>query len=898
MITPGAGADLRTRDTPIRTRETPIAHILKKPMKMPALSSTTEFIALLRQSGIYQSGAFDEAMAKVPDLPEDPNRAAAVCVQRGILTRFQAKLLLSGRSRGFRLGQYVILDQLGQGGMGTVFLAEHTTLRRHAALKVLNPAKDASESHVAIERFLREARAAAALDHPNIVRIHDIAMQGSIHYIALEYVDGQTLEQMLQKGGPITPSRAIEYIAQAAAGLQHADERGFVHRDIKPSNLILTKDQKTLKILDMGLARSFTNEDDKLTEKLDNGGVAGTVDFISPEQSLGHIEVDIRADIYSLGATFFTLIAGKPPFQGNTTQKLAQHQMKPAPSLTEIDRTLPRELAAVVAKMLAKKPKDRYQTPADVIAALGPWLGGNSRTNLPGGPALSEVALSNAPTERQEPSTASVDAPTRIAPDTLSEATANTERRTTRRRKRQKAAAAQRKKSLLIGVGLLGMLLLGVVGGVLAFGDSKKPEHVSNNPPANNPPANNSPGNNPPKSNPNPPRNLPPVAKPSNISAGDLLYHADFLNLKPGARAAQVGEKFLVQQLGGQNLPQNWALNHQIAAAADYMIADIDGVRALGIRHNKGAHTEVICRLDYMTTTQNIGETRVFRIVYQFEGTGFANAGMKLDKEPYTKFVLEPLFPSLGKWQQVEFTFTRTSTDPVGFICQIGPDPKTPAESAEAGGTLWIRSLDVWAGRVAAAPAAPVPAAPAVTANYAEWKEGATVYQSDLAAIPPFQVTKEGAKVQTGTPEQLPKGVRVGCWKPTATAEFRCESVAGSQTLALANLTSEKSGQIVFDLEREMNLRLSPGKVYRVAVDYTTQNNTTGALMVQSPDADFRSILRIPLSATAGMWKTASGEFKRKDGESVRLNLENLSVGEGNILYIRSIGVTELVKPG
>jgi serine/threonine protein kinase len=860
---------------------------------MPALASTTEFIALLRQSGIYQAGAFDEALAKVPDLPEDPSRAAIVFVQRGVLTRFQAKLLLNGRSKGFRLGQYVILDQLGQGGMGTVFLAEHSTLRRHVALKVLNPPKDAHDSQVAIERFLREARAAAALDHPNIVGLHEVAQQGNIHYIALEYVDGPTLEQLLQKGGPITPSRAVGYIAQAAAGLQHADERGFVHRDIKPSNLILTKDQKTLKILDMGLARSFTNEEDKLTERLDNGAVTGTVDFISPEQSLGYTNLDTRADIYSLGATFFTLITGKPPFQGNTTQKLAQHQMKPAPDLAELDPTLPKGLAAVVSKMLAKKPKDRYQTPNEVIEALAPWLG-NSRTNL-GSAAMMETAMSgtalgNAPTERQEPpATESVSIPVNVEHNTssVSEGAASTERRTTRRRKKHKAAPPpmpQKTKLLLIGGTVIGSLLVGIIGGVLAFGGSKKPE-TAKAPEGNSPVA--PPTNTPPKGNQNPPRNQPPVVKPP-ASTGDLLYHADFLNLAPTSRTVPVGEKVFSSQIGNQNLPPGWNINHhETTTAADYMISDAAGVQALGVRHVKGGRTEVLCRLDSVIGTTGIGETRVFRVTYQFEGTGIAHAGVKLDKDPYTKYVIEPLTRTNGNWQQAEFTFTRPSADPVVFICNLAADPK----SSGSGGTLWIRSIDVWKERAAAA-------APGATTNqYAGWKSGDVIYKSDFSTIEPFQITKEGMKTRTGTPEQLPKGIKASCWRPNATTEFRCESIDGSKALGLTNLSNEKSGQIAFELEREMDLHLTPGKAYRVTVEYTTRNMGSGALNVQTPDVNFQRTLHIPLPTTDGEWKTASGEFERKDGELIRLQLENFAVGEGNTLSVRSIEVVELVKP-
>ncbi|MDY3551166.1 protein kinase [Gemmata sp. JC717] len=336
---------------------------------MSELSTAAEFLDVVRKSGIYTPDGLDAALRDVEELPADPNRAAAVLVKCGVLTPFQAKNLLAGKYRGFRFGPYVIRAPLGRGGMGVVYLAEHPSLHRPAAIKVLT-AGDA-DHRVAVERFLREARAAAALDHPNIVRIFDIGRQGDIHYLAMEYVDGQTLGQLIKTGGALSCGRAVEYVAQAAAGLQHAYEKGFVHRDIKPDNLMLTRDG-TVKVLDMGLARS-TADTDRVTEVWDAGAVVGTSDFIAPEQAMSNA-VDIRADIYSLGATLFALLAGRPPFNGTTAQKLLQHQVKPAPNLSSVDKTFPPGLSEVVSKALAKRPADRYQTPAQLITALTPWL--------------------------------------------------------------------------------------------------------------------------------------------------------------------------------------------------------------------------------------------------------------------------------------------------------------------------------------------------------------------------------------------------------------------------------------------------------------------------------------------------------------------------------------------
>ncbi|HEY3789755.1 MAG TPA: serine/threonine-protein kinase [Urbifossiella sp.] len=351
-----------------------------------APKSPADLLELISKSGI----ASPDCLAAITDaapLPVEPRKAAAALIQKGIITRFQAEQLLQGRHKGFVLGPHIVLDLLGRGGMGAVYLAEHQDLHRKVAIKVMVAPRD-EDQRLANERFLREARAAAALDHPNIVRIFDVSRHQGTPYLAMEYVDGETLQQVLDRDGCLPPTTASDAIAQAAAGLQHAHERGFVHRDIKPGNLIRDR-AGIVKILDMGLARSFDDPKQKLTENLDSGAVVGTADFIAPEQALNLPGIDIRADIYSLGATFFTLIAGKTPFEGNTTQKLLHHQLKSAPRLNEFDPTVPEKLSNIVAKMMAKKPADRYQTPGEVIAALSPWLGnsarvvaGLSRTNL------------------------------------------------------------------------------------------------------------------------------------------------------------------------------------------------------------------------------------------------------------------------------------------------------------------------------------------------------------------------------------------------------------------------------------------------------------------------------------------------------------------------------------
>ncbi len=350
-------------------------------MASTAPAQAHDLIELIRKSGVLTS----VEIATLPQLPSDVMQAATILVQQGVLTKFQARMLLAGKSRGFRLGSYVIREQIGTGGMGSVFLAEHQEIKRRVAIKVLNFI--AAENQLSLERFLREAKIAASLDHPNIVKLFDVAREGDTRYLVMEYIEGLTLEEMIQKG-PVPTSRAVDYIIQAAMGLQHAYERGIVHRDIKPANLIVGKDE-VVRILDMGLARPVEQNHGSLTEHLDRGAVVGTADYVAPEQALNEPNVDVRADIYSLGVTFFALVAGRPPFDGSTANKLLSHQLKTAPSLTSLDKTFPSKLSQIIIKMMEKKPGNRYQTPAELIQALEPWLSDAPKINSPNTPTPS-----------------------------------------------------------------------------------------------------------------------------------------------------------------------------------------------------------------------------------------------------------------------------------------------------------------------------------------------------------------------------------------------------------------------------------------------------------------------------------------------------------------------------
>jgi serine/threonine protein kinase len=287
------------------------------------------------------------------------------------LTYFQASELLQGKFRGFTFGKYKVLERLGRGRNSNVFLCEQVGLRRKVALKILPLVK--AENPVALARFSREARAAAALHHPNIVQTYDNGQENDLHFLVIEYVDGSSLQEIVEKFGPMTISRAAAYMRQAAIGLQHLHQTGLLHRDIKPANLLLDR-QGIVKILDLGLARFFQDHEDLLTQQYDPRTILGTADYVSPEQAFHGQEVDTRADLYSLGATFYFLLAGRPPFAGKAVaEKLLYHLMKEPIPLRTLRPEIPEKLAVLVEKMMAKDREQRYQNAAAIVADLTSW---------------------------------------------------------------------------------------------------------------------------------------------------------------------------------------------------------------------------------------------------------------------------------------------------------------------------------------------------------------------------------------------------------------------------------------------------------------------------------------------------------------------------------------------
>ncbi len=264
-----------------------------------------------------------------------------------------------------RLGSYLLVQPLGSGGMSSVFRAVHEETGSVVAVKVLPRAL--AKNVTLLQRFIREAKSAEALDHPNIVAIYDRGFDQGRHYLVLEYVEGRDLHDRVKLNGTMDPNDAVRFIREVAEGLKYASGLGMIHRDIKPANLLMTPEGHA-KIIDLGLALQTEEEDERVTRE---GTTVGTVDYMAPEQARDSRQTSERSDIYSLGCTFYFLLTGSAPYPGGgLSDKLARHYKAPIPDVRAHRFDVTEELSLLIRKMMEKKPELRYTDYSQLILAL------------------------------------------------------------------------------------------------------------------------------------------------------------------------------------------------------------------------------------------------------------------------------------------------------------------------------------------------------------------------------------------------------------------------------------------------------------------------------------------------------------------------------------------------
>ena len=330
----------------------------------------TELGRIVVEKNLATSEEVEECLAEQKQLAADNRQPALsdLLIKKGIVTKRQIDRIIKSMEElrpAQQIPGYQILEKLGSGAMATVFKAKQLSLDRLVAIKVLP--KRFSENPEYVERFYREGKAAAKLNHPNIVQAIDVGEANGYHYFVMEYVEGHTLYDELIAGKVFSESEALDIAIQITRALVHAHENGLIHRDVKPKNIMITKDG-VAKLADMGLARMAADEQ---TAQAEAGKAYGTPYYISPEQIRGEVDIDFRADIYSLGATLYHMVTGRVPFDGPTpVAVMNKHLKEPLTPPDHINPSLSVGLGEVVETMMAKRREDRYASTTDLLMDL------------------------------------------------------------------------------------------------------------------------------------------------------------------------------------------------------------------------------------------------------------------------------------------------------------------------------------------------------------------------------------------------------------------------------------------------------------------------------------------------------------------------------------------------
>ncbi len=335
-----------------------------------------ELLKNLTESGLLSADELSTVQKTISSLGGGASveKVARELVRRKVLTKLQAAAVMKGKTKNLVFGDYVVLEKIGSGGMGQVFKARHKPTGKQVAVKVLSA--EAVKNRRLVARFKKEAKAVARLKHPNVVRAYDSGKINRVRFLVMEFVEGENMLERVKRKGPLPIDECVSCVLQAARGLDYAHQKGIFHRDIKPSNLLRNRRNGRVKVLDMGLARVEEPEEDDEARLTGAGQMLGTARFMAPEQIEDARKADVRSDIYSLGCTMHFMLRAKAPYSGETVaHTLMAHVSAPVPDLCKKRDAVPGWLGEVFQKMLAKNPRHRFQTMAELIQVVQFHLG-------------------------------------------------------------------------------------------------------------------------------------------------------------------------------------------------------------------------------------------------------------------------------------------------------------------------------------------------------------------------------------------------------------------------------------------------------------------------------------------------------------------------------------------